>query len=272
MSGSLRLENYLKRIRYTGALAPDLATLNALHAAHVAAIPFEGLDPFCGRPVKLDLESIQAKLVDSPRGGYCFEQNTLFKAVLEAVGFEVTQLGARVRWMSPPDSPLGPRSHMLLKLDLDDGTYIADVGFGACVMDAPLQLEEEIEQRTAMGTYRFDWRDGLFYLAVKQPNGWREMYAFNLEPQLPSDAEQANWFTSTYPAAPFTSNVIVERVDSSARYKLINRRYVKEAREGEVVEERAINDVDDCSKTFQEAFGIVLPSEIRQIFSRVPKD
>ena len=124
----------------------------------------------------------------------------------------VTQLGARVRWMSPQDSPLGPRSHMLLKLDLDDGTYIADVGFGACVMDAPLQLEEEIEQQTVMGTYRLDWRDGLFYLAAKQPNGWREMYAFNLEPQLPSDAEQANWFTSTNPSAPFTGNVIVEQI------------------------------------------------------------
>ena len=269
MPASLNLQNYLARIGYKGSLAPDLDTLKGLHAAHVATIPFECLDPFCKRAVRLDLASVQAKLVDSPRGGYCFEQNTLFKAALEAVGFEVTQLGARVRWMSPPDSPLGPRSHMLLKLDLDEGTYIADVGFGACVMDSPLELEEDIEQRTLMGTYRLDWRDGLFYLAAKQPAGWREMYVFNLEPQFPSDAEQANWFTSTNPATPFPNNVIIERVDSTGRYKLINRRYIKEGREGEVVEETTIANAKTFADILKEAFGITPPASADAMFARL---
>jgi N-hydroxyarylamine O-acetyltransferase len=131
MSNNFRLDDYLERIGFAGKIGPDLATLAAIHAAHVNAIPFEGLDPLLRRPVKLDLVSVQEKLVDGRRGGYCFEQNTLLKAALETIGFKVTGLGGRVRWMSAPDSPLGPRTHMVLKVDLSDGPYLADVGFGA---------------------------------------------------------------------------------------------------------------------------------------------
>ena len=118
MSSAFRLDKYLARIGFNGPIGPDLATLSTIHAAHVDAIPFEGFDPLLRRPVNLDIGSIQEKLVDSRRGGYCFEQNLLFKSALDAIGFRVTGLAARVRWTSPPDSPLGPRTHMLLKVDL----------------------------------------------------------------------------------------------------------------------------------------------------------
>ncbi len=197
MSNEFRLVNYLARIGFGGTVEPNLATLSAIHAAHVDAIPFEGFDPLLRRPVNLDLASVQEKLVDSRRGGYCFEQNVLFKAALEAIGFKVTGLSGRVRWMSPPDSPLGPREHMMLKVDLPDGPYLADVGFGACVLNSPLQFKTDAEQRTAMGTYRLSEADGLFSLSAKQPAGWRVMYVFDLEPQIQSDYELGNWYTST---------------------------------------------------------------------------
>jgi N-hydroxyarylamine O-acetyltransferase len=104
MQSEFQLDKYLERIGVHGTVRPDLATLTALHAAHADAIPFEGLDPLLRRPVKLDLVSLQAKLVCSRRGGYCFEQNILFKAALEAIGFKVTGLAARVRWMAPPEN------------------------------------------------------------------------------------------------------------------------------------------------------------------------
>src|SRR5664280_1308939 len=93
MSKDFRLENYLARIGFRGPTEPNLTTLAAIHAAHVNAIPFEGFDPLLRRPVKLDLASLQEKLVESRRGGYCFEQNVLLKAALEAIGFKVTGLG-----------------------------------------------------------------------------------------------------------------------------------------------------------------------------------
>ena len=108
MTSEFRIDDYLARIGFRGSVEPNFATLAALHFQHVNAIPFEGLDPLLGLPVNLDLGTLQRKLVHSRRGGYCFEQNILFKAVLETIGFKVTGLTARVLWMSPPDSPLGP--------------------------------------------------------------------------------------------------------------------------------------------------------------------
>ena len=269
MSDAFRLDNYLNRIGFRNRVAPDLATLKALHAAHVDAIPFEGLDPLLGRPVKLDLPSLQQKLVDSRRGGYCFEQNLLFKAALDAIGFQVTGLTGRVRWMSPPDSPLGPREHMTLKVDLPEGPYLADVGFGACVLDTPLQLKTDTEQRTAMGTFRLGKVDDLFSLAAKQPAGWRNMYMFDLVPQIQADYELGNYYTSTSPLVPFIGMLIMERLGRDKRYKLINRRYLIEARDGTLADERSIDSAEDLSRILAETFNVVPPAPVDEIFTRI---
>jgi len=269
MSNEFRLDKYLARIGHKGAIEPNLATLAALHAAHVDAIPFEGFDPLLGRPVNLDLASLQSKLVDNRRGGYCFEQNALFKAALQAIGFEVTALAGRVRWMSPPDSPLGPKTHMLLKVDLPEGAYLADVGFGACLLDAPLKLKTEVEQPTAMGTYRLSQSDGLFWLSAKQPATWRTMYVFDLQPQIPADYMLGNWFTSTSPLVPFTSRLIMERLDRDKRYKLNNRTLLIEAREGEVAARRELASAGELAVVVDDIFRVALPAPAEEIFRRI---
>ncbi|HEV3004877.1 MAG TPA: arylamine N-acetyltransferase, partial [Pirellulales bacterium] len=124
---ALDLEAYLDRIGFQGAVAPTLDALDALHYAHATSIPFENLDIQLGRPIKIDLESIQAKLVLRGRGGYCFEQNTLFAAVLELFGFRVTSLAARVRKGA---TRVLPRTHMLLEVHVEGSSWLADVGFG----------------------------------------------------------------------------------------------------------------------------------------------
>ena len=154
MPDTFRLTEYLERIGIEGPVKPDLATLTAIHAAHVDAIPFEALDPFLGRPVNLDLVDLQEKILRNRRGGYCFEQNTLLKAALEAIGFSVTGLAGRVRWMAPPDSPLGPRTHLLLRIELPEGPYLADVGFGHLTPTAPLILARDQPQPTEHEDYR----------------------------------------------------------------------------------------------------------------------
>jgi N-hydroxyarylamine O-acetyltransferase len=269
MSNDFRLNSYLARIGFGGIIGPDFATLAAIHAAHIHAIPFENFDPLLRRPVKLDLASVQAKLVDGRRGGYCFEQNVLLKAALEAVGFNVTGLAGRVRWMSPPNSPLGPKTHMLLKVDLPDGAYVADVGFGVCVLDSPLRFETDVEQRTAMGTYRLNEVDGLFLLSATQSAGWRTMYAFNLEPQIQSDYEIGNWFTSTSPLVPFTNMLIMERVSNDKRYKLVNRRFMIEARDGQLAVERLIDSADELRQVLDETFNVAPPAPVEEIFTLI---
>lgn len=269
MPSDFRLDNYLARIGYDGMVQPDLATLTAIHAAHVDAIPFETFDPLLRRPVKLDLASLQDKLVDSRRGGYCHEQNVLFKAALDAIGFKVTALGGRVRWRSSPDDPLGPREHTLLKVDLPEGPWLADVGFGACVLDAPLRLDSDAERHTAIGTYRLSETDGLFRLGVKRPAGWRTMYAFNLEPLIQSDIELANWFTSTSPLVPFTTRLVMERVSPDKRYKLIDRRFAIETRDGEVAVEQSIGSPDELHKVLEDIFNVTSPVPVEEIFARI---
>ena len=270
MTSDFRLDRYLARIGLSGPLQPDLAGLVTLHSHHVDAIPFEGLDPLLGRPVKLDLGALQTKLVDSQRGGYCFEQNLLFKAALEAVGYNVTGLTARVVWMSAPDAPLGPKTHMLLKVDLPEGAYLADVGFGACLMDRPLAFQTDVEQRTAMGTYRLKEADGLLWLGARQSGGWRGMYAFTLEPQIQSDYEIGSWFAATHPSAPFSSTLIVERVGRDRRYKLANRRFVIEARDGKPLGQRVLETSGKLQQVLANTFNVVPPEPCEMLFARLP--
>jgi N-hydroxyarylamine O-acetyltransferase len=269
MDSEFRLNDYLARIAYQGPVAADLATLQALQLAHLGAIPFETIDPFLGRPVLLDLASIQAKLVDGSRGGYCYEHNLLLRAALQAIGFEVTGLGGRVRWMSPPDSPLGPKTHMLLKVDLLEGAYIVDAGFGACLLDAPLQLKTDIEQTTAMGTYRLTQSGGLLGLDAKRQGGWRTMYVFDLQPQLQSDYELGNWFTSTNPAIPLTTRLILERLAGDRRHRLVDRALSAEARDGEVVSERTLRNARELGEALRDTFKVTPPVPADEIFSKI---
>jgi N-hydroxyarylamine O-acetyltransferase len=269
MDNEFRLQDYLARIGYDGPLRADLATLRALQLAHLDAISFETLDPLLRRPVKLDLASVQAKLVDGRRGGYCYEHNLLLRAALAAIGFQVTGLAGRVRWMSPPDSPLGPKTHMLLKVDLADGAWLADAGFGACLLDAPLQLKTDIEQTTAMGTYRLAQSDGLLWLNAKRDGGWRTMYVFDLEPQLQSDYELGNWFTSTNPAIPLTTRLIMERLSGANRYRLVDRMLSTEARDGEVIAERSLASARELDEAMRDVFKITPPVPAEVIFDKI---
>jgi N-hydroxyarylamine O-acetyltransferase len=153
VSHALDLDAYFRRIGYAGGREPTLDTLAALHLRHVQAIAFENLNPLLGWPVALDLASLERKLVHGGRGGYCFEQNLLFGHVLGTLGFRVTGLAARVQWNRPEDA-LRALTHQLLRVDLADGPYIADVGFGGQTLTGPLRLEPGLEQTTPHEPFR----------------------------------------------------------------------------------------------------------------------
>src|SRR5215216_5422067 len=132
-------DGWLHRIGHAGSRAPTLQTLAAVIAAHSAAIPFESIDVLLDRPPKLDLWSLQEKMIAGGRGGYCFEQNRLFREGLRSLGFNVTSLQARVVRGLAIDAPR-PMLHMVLRVKLPKGAYLADVGFGNLAPTAPLAL------------------------------------------------------------------------------------------------------------------------------------
>jgi N-hydroxyarylamine O-acetyltransferase len=265
----LDLDAYLRRIGYDGPRAPTLQVLRALHALHPAAIPFENLDPFLGRPVLLELGALQAKLVGQRRGGYCFEQNALFRAALEALGFAVTPLIARVVWMAPPDHPLGGRNHMLLKVDLADGPYIADVGFGGQLSSAPLKLAPGLEQMTAEAGFRLVSAGDALVVETQLPTGWSALYRFTLERAEASDYEMSNWFTSTHPTFLLTTNLLAERLTSEVRLSLFNTRLTRRYPDGraELVE---LSDAAALARTLEADFNLSPPTDPATLFARLP--
>jgi N-hydroxyarylamine O-acetyltransferase len=267
MTDTFDLAAYYRRIGFEGPGRPDLATLTAIHALHPAAIPFEAIDPLIGRPVLLDLASLQAKLVQSRRGGYCFEQNVLFKAALEAIGFSVTGLAGRVAWAGD-GPPTGARSHMLMKIDLPEGPYIADVGFGAHLFDAPLAFTPDIEQASPSAVYRIEREGEEFAVAARHGERWRRAYVFDLTPQLPSDYDMANWYTSTSPESLFTKVLIAERLTAEVRRNLVNTWLTERWRDGRV-DERIIASAEELGQVLDELFDIEPPETPAQLFARI---
>jgi N-hydroxyarylamine O-acetyltransferase len=210
---ALDLDAYLERIGYAGSTPPSLATLERVALAHPAAIPFENLDPYLRRPVALDLASIQQKLVSGGRGGWCFEHNILLGTALTALGFRAQGLGARVLWNAPP-GPLGARSHMVLLLELPQGAYVVDAGFGGVTLTAPLRLEAEAVQDTPHGRFRLLRVESDFVMQADVQSSWRSLYRFDLQPQRLADYEVANWYLGNHPTSHFLHGVIAARVDT----------------------------------------------------------
>ncbi|MGE5345436.1 MAG: arylamine N-acetyltransferase family protein, partial [Acidithiobacillales bacterium] len=216
------LDVYLGRIGYGGPRRASLEALAALQAAHVAAIPFENIDVRLGRPISLDLSALEAKLVRDRRGGYCFEQNGLFAAVLETLGFPVATLEARVR--PPGATTILPRTNMVLRVALDGRDVLVDVGFGADGPTGPVPFDG-LETRTTAGTYRVAREGVLMVLQRRHRDSWLDLYAFRPEPALPIDFEVANYYTSTHPRSRFVTTLTVQISKPEARHVLRGRSY-----------------------------------------------
>lgn len=243
------LDAYLERLAHRDSLAADLPTLEALHLAHAGSIPFENLDVLLKRPIRLDLESLEDKLVARRRGGYCFEHNTLFAAVLKRLGFRVTELAARVRRTT---HRVLPRTHMCLLVEIEGRPYLADVGFGSeLILPVPL--------RVGAATDHFGRR----YRLLAEPPGYvlqlgdQDLYAFTLEPQHPVDYEMANHFTATHPGSIFTQVLTAQLARPEGRTSLRNDLLSVETAHG--VEEQRLEHAEQLLATLRERFGIDLP-------------
>ena len=255
----LDLESYLARIDYGGPLEPSLDALKSLHLAHATHIPFENLDILLNRPIRLDLESLQAKLVQGGRGGYCFEQNLLFAAVLRRLGFFVRQLAARVRYRT---REVLPRTHMLLLVDLEDSTWLADVGFGAEGLLLPVPFGAGREAKQFAWTYRVT-RDGdQWVLQSLRGDSWMDLYGFTLEAQQVVDYEVANHYTSTYPASRFVQTLTVQLPSPEGRTTLRNRELIVD-RGDSGPESRSIASDEELLTVLAETFNLRFPPRTR---------
>ena len=251
------IDGYLARICYKGDRTPTLETLQAIHKQHTQTIAFENLNSFLKQPVPLDLGSLQQKLIHEGRGGYCFEQNLLLRSVLIALGFQVTNLTARVLW-NLPEGTVTARSHMLLRVDIDAKPYIADVGFGGLTLTAPLALMPDIEQSTPHETFRLVVDDRTYTMQANIGQEWKPLYRFDLQAQQLIDYEVSNWYISTHPHSLFTNTLIVAKPDFGCRYALRNNQFTIHHLHGQT-KRRSLKTVTELRTVLEDIFHLTLP-------------
>jgi len=259
MTAALDLPAYLRRIGFEGAVSANLQTLQALHALHPAAICFENLDARFGVTPSLDLPDLQRKMVAGRRGGWCFEHNTLFEAILKAVGFQVEPLIARVRWGAADDAPPTPRTHKLLQVMIDQEPWLADVGFGGPTLTAPLRIQPGLEQQTPHERVRLVQGAGHLEQQVLLGSDWAPTYRFTLEPAAAVDYELGNWYHSTHPASQFTLNLIAARALPGRRLNLLNTQLTIRTPDGGA-ERRRLASASELEACLSGDFGLDLPA------------
>jgi N-hydroxyarylamine O-acetyltransferase len=249
------LEAYFDRIEYHGSREPSVQTLTDLHLAHATHVPFENLDVILKLPIRLDMESLQTKIVHYRRGGYCFEQNLLFAGVLGQLGFAVDLLQARVRFGT---QRVIPRTHLTLAVDIENQRWLADLGFGSCGLLLPILLVPGDYQQFAWH-YKLARESDRFVLQAPVGGVWQDLYVFDLEPQLAVDFEPPNHYVSTHPDSRFVQTLTVQRVAPEKRLVLRNTELMTTTPAGESRQKIASNA--ELIHVLSDQFGLRLAAD-----------
>ncbi|HTO16226.1 MAG TPA: arylamine N-acetyltransferase [Edaphocola sp.] len=245
------LNDYFCKIGFEKEARPDLETLKELQEKHLNCFPFENLNSFIHLPVLLDASSLHQKFLNQQRGGYCFEQNLFFMEVLQAIGFIVRPILARV---FNNDSRLG-RTHQILLVDIDGVFYVSDTGYGGMGSPHPLLLNSTKSQETYLNNYRIEKKEFVYHLNILIAEDWREMYSFDLVEYLYPDIIIANWYISTHCDSHFTNDLTLAKIDGTKRYGLKNNIlsiYCK----GELIEKIVLKNTSEIMETIKSYFKI----------------
>jgi N-hydroxyarylamine O-acetyltransferase len=247
------LAAYLARIGHTGALTPDLATLTALHTAHQRAIPFDNLEVQFGRIPTLDPAAAFAKLVTRRRGGWCYEQNGLLGRALLALGFRVTRLSAGVLRQLRGDAFMG--THLALLVHLDEGDYLADVGFGGGVAH-PLPLAEGRHPSPPIASVLSRSADGYWRLGIALGDPALS-YDFHAEPADEAQLARLCLWQASEPDSIFVQNLVVQQRRSEAHAMLRGKVLTLTTAAG--AEQRELGSADELVAVLREEFGLDVP-------------
>ncbi len=221
MTQAIDLDAYFERIAWNGSTHATFDTLSELVHAHMAAIPFENLDVLLGRPIRLDLQGLQDKLVRARRGGYCFEHSTLFAVVLERMGFHPVRHSARVTMMTPRAT--APRSHMFLTVPLHEGRFVVDVGFGSLAAPFPVPLLDGEQVRTDETTHWMTREGDYWLLRAKSEDKAIDAWVSTLEKDSAVDFDMGNHYVSTHPASAFVNRILMRALTPDGRVTVMNR-------------------------------------------------
>jgi N-hydroxyarylamine O-acetyltransferase len=246
------VQRYLERINYSGSTAPTLDTLRAVHLAHMRAVPFENLDIPRGWRIDLDESKLFDKIVTRRRGGFCYELNGLFAALLSSLGFGVDMLAARV---PSADGSLGIAfDHLALRVKLDVH-WLADVGFGDSFSE-PLRLAEGLEQQRDGVEYRIDPEGTDRRLLRREVDAWTPHYQFSLDSFQWSDFAGGCDYHQTSPDSPFTRRRICSLATPGGRVTLSDLKLI--VTHGKERTERLLASDAEYAAALRDHFDIIL--------------
>ena len=250
----MNVNAYLERINYKGPLALTAETLSGLQVAHLRTVPFENLSIHAGQPIVLDDEALYKKIVEDRRGGFCYECNGLFAALLRALGFDVSMLSAGVARANGDFSP--PFDHMVLMVRLER-RWLVDVGFGDSFLE-PLLLDERSAQRQGNQAFRIAPEESYLKLLKNDGGGWKPEYRFTLQPYNYEDFDPMCRYHQTSPESHFTQRRICSRaVENGGRVTLSEMRLIKTSSEGQR-QERVLQSDEEYRAVLSEEFGITM--------------
>jgi N-hydroxyarylamine O-acetyltransferase len=257
----LDLDAYLERVGHDGPVGVTEECLQSLHQGHVRRIPFENLEIHLGRGMPLEVDAVEEILVRRRRGGYCFQMNTLFHSVLEAIGFRADRLRARV-WTGRAELP--PASHQLLRVELDGRPFLADVGFGGGGLSRAIPLSPGTAFEQPAFTFRVVKSPRCPGLMFQKREGedWLDVFSFELAPAPAVDFLHANYFLSHSPDSFFVQNRVVSLATVHGWTSLFNR--TLKVRERGREEERTVADGEELGEVLRDHFGIEL-REVRDL-------
>src|SRR5579864_7192220 len=248
----LNVQAYLDRIGYSGPTTPTLETLRATHRAHLLTVPFENLDIGLGRKIVIDEDAFVGKVVQLRRGGFCYELNGAFSALLRALGFQVKLLSAGV---ARDDGGRGPEfDHLALGVDLDE-PWLADVGFGDSFLDT-LRLRVDLEQSDPAGRFQLVQAGDRIELKRVFDGNWKRQYSFTLQPRRLNDFAAMCDYHQTSPDSHFTQNKICTLPTLEGRVTLSGMRLI-ETTDGRKTE-RTLTSQNEWEDQLRVRFGIVL--------------
>ncbi len=289
--------HYLAQLGFTETeskqITPDLDTLKRLQLMHLIKYPFQSITTILNRPVDLEEDSLYRKLVENQLGGYCYELNGLFLALLRHLGYEARIITGIVI-IDNQFERRNARTHMAILVTVAEQNYLVDVGFGGLVPTAPLffgynqnkdnkgnqLLEASQIQTTPHGRYKII-KDDMFNDQTKSPilpqaqvnyeryilcaevkSEWQMLYAFDLLPQVKIDMIVGNWYISTYPKSPFKSRLMASRVElGGVRHTLLNQKYHRH-QVGQPSQTKILSSVDALLSQLEEVFFMNIKDDI----------
>ncbi|WP_084420453.1 arylamine N-acetyltransferase family protein [Henriciella litoralis] len=258
---TLDLDAYLKRIAYDGPLDADVETLNALHEAHINAVPFENLDVHAGRPVTFSLEDAYDEIVTRAQGGWCFEMNAVFGWALSEIGFDVMRIGAGVRRASLGDEALGNHLALIVRLDRD---YLVDVGFGSSQLTA-IALEEGVTSHSPLRMALARTEDGYWRLHEGGP-GAVMSYDFRAEPANEAQMAASHAWQCTDPNSIFYKTLSA-KIRRGSHYFILRGRMLETQMPGRS-EQRILDSPVELSEVLSEIFGLEEP-ELERLWPKI---